>query len=261
MTDPALRHEGAADRRTWILSKLRAVGFLSINDLARELAVSHMTVRRDIHALEAAGQVRLVHGGVSLTPAALQSPAFPDDGNADGRARLAEREARLVGEVDTIVVDAGPTGHALARALPDQFRGAVITHSVPVLQLMDQRRLPSRIVALGGELLADRHAFVGPATEAAISQLRAHTFYLSPSAVDARGTYAHSSAEASVQRKLIEIADDVVLVATHEVFSTSATACVAPLERLTRLVTDRPLPVGIARALRRSDVTTVVVGS
>lgn len=261
MTDPALRIEGARERRTWILSKIRSVGFLSINDLARELAVSHMTVRRDIHALQATGHVRMVHGGVSLTPGVLRGQAFPDDGNAEGRARVAEHAAGLVGPADTIAVDAGPTAYALAQALPEAFCGSVITHSMPVLHQLDERRAMSRTVALGGELLADRHAFVGPSTEAALAQLRARTFFLSPSAVDARGTYARSPAEASVQRKLIEIADEVVLVATHEVFSTSAPACIAPLDRLARLVTDRDLPCEVATALRRAEVVADVVGA
>ena len=74
--EPGLRHEGAAERRAWILSTLQELGFVSITDLARELAVSQMTIRRDLHSLEATGDVRLVHGGASLTPHALHSAAF-----------------------------------------------------------------------------------------------------------------------------------------------------------------------------------------
>ena len=140
---------------------------------------------------------------------------------------MAERAAAMVGPTDTIALDAGPTAFALARALPADFRGSVITHSMPVLRLLDEQPSAATAVALGGELLADRHAFVGPATEAALEQLRARTFFLSPAAVDARGVYARTPAEASVQRRLIEIADRVVLVATHEVYTTSAPARIA----------------------------------
>ena len=57
-------------------------GFLAITDIARELRVSTMTVRRDLHALQAAGEVRLVHGGAILRADDLHHRAFPDDGNA-----------------------------------------------------------------------------------------------------------------------------------------------------------------------------------
>jgi DeoR/GlpR family transcriptional regulator of sugar metabolism len=252
MTDPDARNEGGAERRSWIMSALRPAAFLAVADIAKQLGVSSMTVRRDLHLLESAGRVRLVHGGAALSLAELRPAAFPDDGNEPGRARIAACAARLVAESDTIAVDAGPTAYAMARALPPAFHGSVITHSMPVLQLLDQRELPVRAVALGGELQAERHAFVGPTAEAAAGQLRARTFFLATAAADGRGTYSRSPAEASLQRRLIGIADHVVLLATHEVFTGSAPACVAPLHRLTAVVTDRRLPPGVSAALGRA---------
>jgi DeoR/GlpR family transcriptional regulator of sugar metabolism len=260
MTDLDIRNEGVPERRLWITAKLRAAGFLAITDIARELRVSTMTVRRDLHALQVAGEVRLVHGGAILSPADLHRQAFPDDGNTAARERVARYAASMVKTVDTIAVDAGPTAHALAMALPDDFHGSVITHSLPVLQLLDEQTTKARTVALGGELLADRHAFVGPTTEAAVGELRARTFFFSPAAMDARGTYARSPAEASVQRRLIGIADAVVLVATHDVLTGSSPACVAALTALTSLITDRPVPRPVAAALYRADVVVHVAG-
>ena len=261
MTDPDVRNEGGAhERRAWITARLRSAGFLAITDIARELAVSPMTARRDLHALQVAGEVRLVHGGAVPSPADLHHRAFPDDGYTAARERVARRGAAMVGAADTIAMDAGPTAYALAMALPDDFHGSIITHSLPVLQLLDERTTKARTVALGGELLADRHAFVGPTTEAAVRELRARTFFFSPAALDARGTYAPSPAEASVQRRLIAIADEVVLVATHDVLIGSSPACVAALTDLTSLVTDRPVPRPLASALHRADVAVHVAG-
>ena len=115
------------------------------------------------------------------------------------------------------------------------------------------------MVALGGELLPDRHAFAGPTTEIAVAQLRVGTFFLSPAGLDARGMYAQSPAEASVQRQLVDIADNVVLVCTSEVFATSAPALIAPLDRLTTLVADERPPAELAGALRRSGVLAHVL--
>jgi DeoR/GlpR family transcriptional regulator of sugar metabolism len=58
-----------------------------------------------------------------------------------------------------------------------------------------------------------------------------------------------------VQRSLMDIADDVVLVATPEAFTRSAPARVAPLNRLTALVADQCLPPDVSAALRRASVT------
>ena len=152
------------------------------------------------------------------------------------------------------MIDAGPTAYALARALPDDFAGCVITHSMPVLHLLDERALAARTVALGGELLADRHAFVGPTTEAAVSGLRARTYFFAPYAIDGRGTYARSSAEAALQRRLLEISDQVVLLATGSTFTLSAPTQVAGLEALTAMVADRRPPAAVTGALRQLGV-------
>ena len=202
----------------------------------------------------------MVHGGVSLPgspPFFLKpTPDFPNDGNGSGRARVAECAAAMVGAAETIVLDAGPTTYALARALPADFHGSVITHSLPVLRMFDEQPGAATAVALGGELLAERHAFVGPNAEAALGELRARTCFLAPVAVDALGMYARTPAEASLQRRMIEIADRVVLAATREVFNASAPARIASLDRLTALVTDRPLSRSVAAALQRTDTAT-----
>jgi DeoR family transcriptional regulator of aga operon len=258
VTEASLRHEGAAERRAWILSNLQSAGFLSVADLARRLGVSQMTIRRDLHALEETGHGRLVHGGASLTPGALRVSAFPDDDHAPARQRVAEYAVGLVGPTDTIAIDAGATGYAIARSLPEQFGGCVISHSLHVLQALTAGRL-RRVVALGGELLPDRDAFVGPTTEAAVAQLRVRIFFLSPCSIDSRGVYAQSPAEASVQRRLMDIADVVVAVSTHEAFSTSAPARIAPLDRVTTFLVDQRPPGELSCALRRLGVAAHVM--
>ena len=255
MSDPDVRHVGGQQRRACILSQLRLLGFLSITELARDLRVSTMTVRRDLHMLESSGDVRLVHGGASLAPAALHGATFPRDTLGAARSRVAAQAVDLVGPTDAIAIDAGPTAYALARELPQSFSGSVITHSLPVLQLLAEQPTGARVVALGGEFRADRHAFIGPSTEAALTRLRARTFFLEPAAVDARGVYAGSPAEASLQRRLTDIADCVVLIATSDVTRSSAPALIAPLGHVTRFVTDGPVPAELWMALRRSGVT------
>ena len=250
---------GAAGRQAWILSTLRAVGFLSVADLARQLGVSQMTIRRDLHSLQATGRVRPVHGGASLAPRELRRAAFPEGEHTEAQERVAQHAAGLVGCRDTVAIDAGATGLAIARALPASFAGCVITHSMPALAFLTRERA-GRVVALGGEYLPARAAFVGPMTEAALAQLRARTFFVAPPAVDARGLYAQSPAEASVQRRLMEIADEVVLVATQQTFESSAPALVGPLDRLTAVVCDRPPPAELASALGRVGVVPHVVG-
>jgi len=214
-----------AQRRARVLARLREVGVLSVADLARELGVSHMTVRRDLLRLETTGQVRTVHGGVGLAV----GKAGPCRSAAAGSRRVARRAAELVSAGDTVALDAGPAAYELARALPGDVTASVITHSMPAMHVLAERTAAAsgpRLVALGGELTGARQALVGPTTLDALAGLRARTFFLDAAAVDVRGTYACSIAEARVERGLAQIADEVVLLVTAAAFSESAPALV-----------------------------------
>ena len=263
MTDFLAGTEAGAQRRAWVLARLREVGVLSVADLARELGVSHMTVRRDLQRLETTGQVRTVHGGVGL---AVGDPRFGMSGMARDRAgprRVARHAAELVNARDSVALDAGPAAYELARALLDDFTGSVITHSMPVMQLLAERGADSagpRLVALGGELTGSRQALVGPATLDVIAGLRARTFFLDAAAVDVRGTYACSTAEARVARGLAEIADEVVLLAPAAAFSGSAPALVTRLDRLTAVVTDESPPASVVSVLDGAGVALHIAG-
>jgi DeoR/GlpR family transcriptional regulator of sugar metabolism len=255
MTDPATQYVHAQERRARIVAQLETMGFLSVTELSRDLRVSAMTIRRDLHLLESNGDVRLVHGGASLARGALAGGTSQRDAMAEARCRVATLAVELVKPDHTIAIDAGLTALALARVLPESFRGAVITHSVPVVQLFAANPMKARLVALGGELRFDRHAFVGPSTEAALAGLRAKTAFIEPAALDERGMYAGTPAEASVQRRLMEIADEVTVIATSAALSNSAPARIAPLDRATRLVIDEPVPEELGLVLERAGVS------
>ncbi|MEE1799607.1 substrate-binding domain-containing protein [Streptomyces sp. NPDC101062] len=63
MTDERLF---ALQRRERLMDELRRHGSLRVRDVARNLAVSELTVRRDIAALAARGLLTRVHGGATL---------------------------------------------------------------------------------------------------------------------------------------------------------------------------------------------------
>ncbi|MBB3664239.1 MULTISPECIES: DeoR/GlpR family DNA-binding transcription regulator [Prauserella salsuginis group] len=234
-----LRYDDAPARRGVILEQLHTAGFLAISDLSKQLGVSDMTVRRDVRRLERDGKVRVVHGGVSLPPAD-QPPAFEGRVRArhEAKQRIGAHAAGLLAGSDTIAVDAGTTPYELALALPDDFAGSVVSHSVPVLQRM--LSLPAaRTVALGGDLNHDSQAFVGPITVDTAAQLRVKTFFLGAAAVDERGVYVATDRERPTKLALMDIADRVVLLADHSKFDAAAAVLLCPLSRLDTVVTDR----------------------
>jgi DeoR/GlpR family transcriptional regulator of sugar metabolism len=250
-----MRYDAASERRAWILSALRTTGYLSIADLVRDLGVSDMTVRRDLRQLEETGEVRAVRGGVSLRHGTLRTSDFLRRAHtqADEKRRMALTASRLVRHNDTIALDSGTSSYDLAVTLPDDFTGTVVTPSVPIIQLMLNRPL-TRLIGLGGELIAPSQAFAGPFTSEIASRLRVRIFFLGAVGVDARGVYVHTDVELGTKLALMAIAEEVVLLADSEKMDKTATVQLCPLDRLTAVVTGQEPPPETADALRTAQV-------
>jgi DeoR/GlpR family transcriptional regulator of sugar metabolism len=258
-TSATPRSAGGAARREAIKRRLQAAGFVSVTYLTRELGVSDMTVRRDMRRLAEAGELRVVHGGASLLHGTLRTADFASRGERELQAkrRIARRAVQMVDPGATIAIDAGTTPFELAAALPQDFDGCVITHSVPVLQHM--LHLPTtRVIGLGGELLADSQALVGALTVEALSGLHTETVFLGAAAVNGRGIFVSTDHERPTKQALCDIADRVVLLADHSKFRASAPVRLAPLDQLHVLVTDAPLEPALARVLHDADVEVLV---
>ena len=255
VSPPPSRSDTEQARHGLILRELRSAAYLSISDLSEQLGVSDMTIRRDLRKLERAGAVRVVHGGVSQPHGTLQTAGFVSRAEraADGKRRIAEYALRFVQKGDTIALDAGTTVYELAAALPDDFSGTIVTHSIPVISRMLTAQA-GRVVGLGGELLRDSQAFVGPMTVEAMAHLRVRTVFLGAAAVDGRGLYVSADVERPTKRALIGIADQVILLADAAKFREPAPVLLAPLNELSAVVTDAPLPEETAAMLAAAGV-------
>lgn len=260
MLEPAESLDGATARRRSILSALRSSGFASITDLARSLGVSDMTIRRDLQKLAEAGEARVVRGGVSLPEGSLQHTGFDNRAgvNTAAKQRIAERAVDLVALTDSVAVDAGTTTCAVADALPNDFTGCVVTHSVPVIHRLTASRPDARVVGLGGDLLRASEAFVGPMTVDAATHVRVRLFFLGAAAVDGRGVYVAADTERPTKLALMAAADEVVLLADHTKFATSAPVRLCELDQLSALVTDQEPPEELRDELATAGVTLTI---
>jgi DeoR/GlpR family transcriptional regulator of sugar metabolism len=97
-----------------------------------------------------------------------------------------------------------------------------------------------RLFVTGGEYHDVSHSLSGALAAEAIRRFNVDKLFLSVSAVDLRrGQIAISHpALAEAQRAMIEIAQEVIVVADHSKFTRNALTVIAPLEVVDRIVTD-----------------------
>jgi DeoR family fructose operon transcriptional repressor len=249
-----MRYDSAPQRREQILDRVRSTGFRTVAALADDLGVSEQTVRRDLRRLADAGQLNVVHGGASaphgqVSWAPTAHFATRAGRNAAAKRRIATRAVELIGAGDAIALDSGTTTYALAEALPPNYRGTVITASIPVIQLLLHREGVD-VIGLGGNAVSNREAFAGPMTLEAAGRVRARTMFLGAEAADARGLYIIADGNPDVQLRLMENSDRSVLLIDHSKFEQPGPVLLTGFERLHAVVTDRHPPSEVEAAIR-----------
>lgn len=259
MSTEPLRYRDAPGRREAILGSLRRSGFLTIAEVADRLGVSEMTARRDVRRLAQDGAVVAVRGGLRLPQPETVEFGTRLSADAEAKALLAEVAVTCIRNDDVIAIDAGTTAFQVAAALPADFRGTVVSHSVPVINLLIDRPR-TKAIALGGDLHRPSRALVGSTTLAAASGLRVRTFYLGAAAVDERGIYASADVERNVKHTLMSIADRVVLLIDHTKFLTTAPVRLCGWERLAAVITDQNPPAAVVSLLAHRDVELILPG-
>lgn len=110
-----LRHQG-------ILEILQDVGTATVAELGGRLGVTEMTIRRDLEVLDESGALKRFHGGAKLASSSGYEPPFAvrEQSNAEQKRSIALRVAQLVDDGDTVILDGGSTGVAIAEALVDR---------------------------------------------------------------------------------------------------------------------------------------------
>ena len=174
-------------RRAQILERIQRDGGVSVADLARDHAVSQVTVHRDLEQLAREGLVERVHGGARvLRPAhpgmlPLIATAWAQRVEQAGAAKaaIATHAAAMVAPGSTIFLDASSTALALARRLmedpPNEL--TLVTNS-PAIAYEVQAE-PMHVVVCPGELDQHMRMLAGRWTVEFISDLNFDTAFVS----------------------------------------------------------------------------------
>jgi DeoR/GlpR family transcriptional regulator of sugar metabolism len=263
MSKENFRYTSAPERRDRLVQFITEQGYCTITELSKAFDVSEMTIRRDVLRLTEQGKVRGFRGGVgSLSKQDMEGSDYHlrDMKMADAKRAIALRAIESVGAGSVVAIDAGTTTRQVAELLPPDRSVTVVTHSFPVVSSLIGRT-GIDVMCLGGLLHPESLSFDGPATLAAISSLRVGTFFLAASGVGERGAFCGNGFDAITKRALIEVAEQVVLLADSSKFYASAMVKICDWDAIDRIVIDDGITEEQQRMLEQQDVDVVAVAA
>lgn len=230
----------ASTRRREIMHRLVTNGYVEAKALADELGVDASTIRRDLDALERAGQAQRTHGGARPTPgAAAKLPYTMKEGeHLTEKAAIGEAAATRVRDGDTVILDSGSTTYEVARALRDRSDLTVITNDLRIATLVADTP-GARLLVTGGELLGSVYTLVGERAIAFLSDYAADWAFLGADAVDrTAGITNMNTLEVPLKRAMIATSAQAIVVADSSKFGRRALAKVAGVDEIDGVITD-----------------------
>jgi DeoR/GlpR family transcriptional regulator of sugar metabolism len=244
------------ERRLAIVDEVRKRPMVRADELARRFRVSVETVRRDLRVLQGDGVLDRVYGGA--TPARRRSTEATFDrrrGQHEGRKRAIARLAvELVEPGQTVVLDVGTTALEVARALPQTWRGRVLTCSVPVaVELAGRPR--TEVLLSGGRVREGDLALSGSCTAAFFADYYADRAFLGSGGVHPEaGLTDYHPDEVDTRRVMVERAERSYVLADSSKLGVIAVRKVCDLDRVTAVLTDGEDNPDAAEALTRAGV-------
>ena len=243
--------------RAWIEKRQRA----SVPEIAEHFAVSLATARRDLEVLADQGKVQRVHGGaVAVRPAPPEPPVVQRSSEQlEEKKRIAAAAAALVADSETIFLGSGTTVMEVAFCLRERRSLTVFTNSLAVVNALGDA--PGvNMVLFGGAVRMSEASLSGPLTLQGLAALRSVKVILGIRAMDIeQGMTNNYLDESLMDREILRIASQVVIVADHSKCERVSTVYVAPVDVIDILVTDSATPPEFVAALQSRGVEVIVV--
>jgi DeoR/GlpR family transcriptional regulator of sugar metabolism len=244
----------AAERRSLLLMRLHQDGKLVARDLAAELGLSEVSLRRHLRELAAAGLCQRVYGGALPVSPATGKFAARLRVSPEGKRRVAARAAQLIAPGSTVILGGGTTAHAVAAALPDNLNAMIVTPT-PATAAFLAAHPTVDVFVLGGRLAKETASVCGAASADSASRISADIYLLGVAGVHVdEGLTTNDPDEAAMERFLVGRAAYTYVLASSEKLGTVAAFSVIGLSGVAGVITDADGTHPAVSALRKRKV-------
>jgi DeoR family transcriptional regulator, ulaG and ulaABCDEF operon transcriptional repressor len=261
----------AAERQDLILQHLTDKGFVSFRDLECMELGSPATIRRDLAQLAREHKIVRLHGGARLMPERqsedLRNVNFNLSGvpfreNIGRNSQYKEAIGRAAAQVclpgEGIMIDGGTTTLQMCQHLAG-LNLSVLTNSLHiVLTLIGQAG--TRVLVPSGAVFPDQSIILSIFGEEGMPRFHAPKLFMGAAGIGPAGVMQDDPLLVAAERRLIERAEQIILLADASKFGTPSGNVVCGLEEVDLVITDDRIDAAACAMIRNAGVELRIVG-
>ncbi len=258
----------ANQREQYILDLIGRRGFLSFQEIQTELSASAATLRRDLDRLDKIGKLRRVRGGAhaveTATDDALSSPSLTGSPFHENAAlRLAEK--RLIGEAaaklcspgEGVMIDGGSTTLQMCPHLAG-LELQVLTNSLHIVSAL-LPQATTRILVPSGSVFREQNIILAAMGEESMPRFHAPKLFMGAAAIGRNGLMQADVILVAAERRLIERANEVIVLVDSSKFSGPSGAVVCELDDIDVIITDDGISQQDISLLEEANIKILIV--
>lgn len=258
----------ATEREGLILDLLAPSGFASYRDIERRLDASPATIRRDLERLAEAGRIERVRGGAKLSRSpAPGAPALPDQllgvpfheniaRNRLQKEAIGRVAAGLCDPGEGVMIDGGSTTLQMCPHLAGKNL-QVLTNSLHIVSAL----LPqagTRILVPSGSVFREQNIILAAAGEESMPRFHAPKLFMGAAAIGPQGLMQADVVLVAAERRLIERADQIIVLVDSSKFLSSSGNVVCDLGDVDIIVTDDGIDTSARALIEKAGIRLIV---
>lgn len=229
-----------AERHKHILEQLDKQKFIKVAEIAKELGVTTVTIRKDLKYLEEKKLLFRTHGSASPI-----NPHVPDVSvyvkgkiKNEEKRKIAKAAVKLIEENDSVIIASGSTIYAFAQELSPINHLNVVTPSLRVAILLNEIENVN-VVQLGGNLHKNSLSVRGEYAAQAFNDFTCSKVFMGADGMDSEyGITTSTLEEAQLSKKMMEASSRTIILADSSKFGKRGFGKICPLDRVDVIVTD-----------------------
>jgi DeoR family transcriptional regulator of aga operon len=259
-------------RRDRALTLIEEHGFVRVADLSSLFGVSEVTVRSDLDQLARTSLVDRVHGGammrsrISAAESSVEETerSFEESADtlADEKDAIGRAAAVLVSSGDSLIIDVGTTTTAVAHALTERTDLddiVIFTNGLTIAMQLEPAIPRFTVILTGGKLRPRQHSLVNPMGSGILEQINVTMAFIGCNGIHPTdGVTNINLPEAQIKNRMIEAAQQVVVVADGTKVGKVSVARVAHVDEVDQLITSDSAPPDVLDQIRDLGVETTV---
>ena len=249
-----------AERHKHILDCLARDGYVRVAEMAKELDVTTVTIRKDLKYLEEKKLLYRTHGSASPVNPQTQEVEVREKEkiHIDEKRRIAMAAAQLIEPDDSIIIASGSTVQMLGDFIQPQGHLTVVTSSLKTaVQLNSMDRVD--VIQLGGNVRKNSLSVVGVYTSQFFEQIPCSKLFLGVDGIDLDYGITNSNIEeALLNIKMIEASQRTIIMADSSKFGRRGFGRICNLDRIDVIITDSGITASVARAIEDAGIELII---